>query len=527
LSEAVGTVHVVGTRALVTAVTVAAAVLTGCSVAVRGHGSAVLSDAVTPGPAAAGTAHFGSCSDVLDTSAIPVPSGLRDKISFSCATINVPLDYANPARAKILLQLLKVHDSDNDRGIGALLVNPGGPGGSGIELAAGLTAQVADTLLQHFDMIGFDPRGVGLSAPIRCVSDTEKDTLAAATFDIRTAAGFAAAKRLAVTVSAACEARYGAALAQYNTVNTARDMDVIRQAAGDDVMNYLGFSYGTELGAQYAHLFPGRIRVAVLDGAVDPLLDPISSFAAQLKGFEGAFDQFASWCATQSTCRPIGDPRRVVYALVRQAATSPLTTTESGRQRTATGAIVLTGVLSALYTQSHWPTLSEALHDAKGGDPGGLFHLADQYNQRSSDGSYSNIYDANTTIACNDSPVGPSDTVIRGTAATWAPKYPMFGLWAAQSLFACQPWQPTRAVPPKPTATTSAGRILVIGNLHDPATPYQGAIDLAKTLGNAEVLTWDGEGHTSYLEGSSCVDDKVDAYLVDGTLPVAGTTCPR
>jgi pimeloyl-ACP methyl ester carboxylesterase len=517
----------VGTRALVTAVAVAAALLTGCSVGVDGRGTAVSPGAVTSPTAPIGTAHFGSCSDVLNTSAIPVPGGLRDKISFSCATINVPLDYANPAGAKILLQLLKVHDADNDDSTGALLVNPGGPGGSGIELAAGLTAQVADTLLQHFDMIGFDPRGVGLSAPIRCVTDTEKDTLTAATLDIRTTAGFAAAKRLAATVAAACDARYGAALPQYNTVNTARDMDLIRQAVGDDAMNYLGFSYGTELGAQYAHLFPARIRVAVLDGAVDPLLDPIKSFADQLQGFEGAFDEFTLWCATQSTCRPIGDPRTVVYALMRQAATSPLTTTESGKKRTATGAIVLTGVLSALYTQSHWATLADALHDAKSDDPRGLFDLADQYNQRSSDGSYTNIYDANTTIACNDSPAGPSDAVIRSTAAVWATKYPMFGLWAAQSLFACQPWQPSRTVPPKPTAATSARRILVIGNLHDPATPYQGAIDLAKTLGNAEVLTWDGEGHTSYLEGSSCVDDAVDAYLVAGTLPAAGMTCPR
>ena len=520
--------HVVGTRVLVTVVTAAAALLTACSVAVDGHGSALVAGS-TPTVAPPSTAHFGSCLDVLNTSAVALPGGLRDKISFSCATINVPLDYAdpNPAGARILLQLFKIHDSDNKHSTGALLVNPGGPGGSGIELAAGITAQVAGTLLQHFDMIGFDPRGVGLSSPVKCVSDAEKDTLAAATLDIRTAAGFGAAKRLAATVAAACEARYGAALPQYNTVNTARDMDLIRQATGDDAMNYLGFSYGTELGAQYAHLFPGRIRVAVLDGAVDPLLDPITLFADQLQGFEGAFNQFAAWCDVQSSCRPVGDPRLAVYALVRQAATSPLTTTESGHTRTATGAIVLTGVLSALYTQSHWATLAGALRDAQGGNPRGLFDLADQYNQRSSDGSYSNIYDANTTISCNDSPVGPSDALIRSTAAAWATKYPMFGLWAAQSLFACQPWQPTRTIPPKPTAATSAARILVIGNLHDPATPYQGAVDLAKTLGNAEVLTWDGEGHTSYLEGSSCVDAKVDAYLIDGTLPAAGTTCPR
>ena len=154
------------------------------------------------------------------------------------------------------------------------------------------------------------------------------------------------------------------------------------------------------------------------------------SFADQLQGFEGAFNQFAAWCDVQSSCRPVGDPRLAVYALVRQAATSPLSTTESGHTRTATGAIVLTGVLSALYTQSHWATLAGALRDAQDVTTRvGCSSLADQYNQRASDGKYSNIFDANNTISCNDSPPGPTDAVIRSTAAEWTTKYPLFGKW--------------------------------------------------------------------------------------------------
>ena len=439
----------------------------------------------------------------------------------------MPLDYGNPSGRSISLELFRVHNDANRNSTGSLLVNPGGPGGSGIELAAGLTSSVADTLLQHFDMIGFDPRGVGLSSPVRCISDAEKDRYTAADVDIRTASGFAAAKAVATAVAQACTARYGAALPQYNTVNTARDMDRIRAAVGDDKLTYLGFSYGTELGAQYAHLFPDKLRAIVLDGAVDPLTDPVTSFANQLAGFESAFDQFVAWCVTQSPCKTLGNPRSVVAQLVQESAGNPEILTQDGRPRQATGGIILTGVLQALYSRSTWSTLATALISARSGVPNGLFGLADQYNQRLPDGTYSNIYDSNTTISCNDSPPGPTDDVIRNTAASWATSYPMFGLWAAQSLFSCQPWQPVRTVPPKPTATDSSVKILVIGNLHDPATPYQGALELAKTLGNAEVLSWDGEGHTSYLEGSSCIDDKVDAYLTDNALPAANTTCPK
>jgi len=343
---------------------------------------------------------------------------------------------------------------------------------------------------------------------------------------VRTAAGFAAAKKNAATVASACESKYGSELPYFNTVNTARDMDLIRQAVGDDRLNYLGFSYGTELGAQYLHLFPGKMRVAVLDGAVDPLTSDIAQFADQLQGFEKAFDQFAAWCKTDSACKSVGNPRRAVNRIAARATKSPIPSSAPGETRKATSSLVYTGVLQALYSQQLWSTLATALKQALGGDSEGLLSLADQYNERY-DGQYTNISDANVTISCNDSKPGPSDATIKATTARWVKRFPMFGLWSAASLFTCQQWQPKRTVPPLPTAPTTPRKVLVIGNLHDPATPYQGAKDLVKTLGNAELLSWDGEGHTSYLQGSSCVDKAVNAYLVDGTLPPAGTTCPR
>lgn len=521
------------------AASAALVLLAGCTATVlAGHGSDGLAPRNSGAPSAPTSASappsvpseppadFVDCSQGINIGALGLPPGRQAKLSFDCATIDVPKDYAHPNAGTFHIQLIRVHDSDDHHPIGSLIVNPGGPGGSGVNLALGLAGQVSDQLLQHFDLVGFDPRGVGYSSPVRCLTDAEKDRVNAASPDVLTPAGFAEAKQLATEFAHKCDAKYGSSLADYNTVNTARDMDLIRQAVGDPQMNYLGFSYGTKLGAQYIHLFPSHVRVAVLDGAVDPLTSDITSFANQLQGFENAFDQFAAWCRTDSSCGRLGDPRRAVYAIAAKARRTPIPSSAPGETRKATSSIVYTGVLSALYSRSKWPTLGQALLAARGGDAKGLFSLADEYNERFG-GHYTNLADANTTINCNDSKPGPSDAKIRATARSWAHRFPMFGLWSAASLFACQPWQPDRTVPPLPTAPDTPHKVLVIGNLHDPATPYRGAQDLTKTLGNAELLTWNGEGHTSYLEGSSCVDHYVNDYLVDGTLPPADKVCPR
>jgi pimeloyl-ACP methyl ester carboxylesterase len=508
-------------------------VLAGCTATEDGHGSASPAAGGSTQPSSGSSnaaptpkASFTDCSSQFNLAALNLPSAVRDRLTFGCATLRVPLDYAKPNGATIALQLVKIHDKRDTRPTGSLLVNPGGPGGSGVELALGITPKLADTLLPHFDVIGFDPRGVGSSTPISCVSDAQKDQLNSMQPDVRTPSGFDQAKAAADMVAKECSAKYGSALAQINTVQTAKDMDRIRQAVGDPKMNYLGFSYGTELGAQYAHLFPHTIRVMVLDGAVDPLTSDITAFADQLQGFEQAFDQFASWCTAHSPCKQLGDPREAVYNIAAAARANPIPSTSPGETRKATSSLVDTGVLSALYSQSEWPTLGQALLEAQQHNSAGLLALADEYNERDN-GHYSNIFDSNTTISCNDSKPGPTDPQIRSTAASWVKRFPIFGLWSAASLFSCQQWQPERTVPPHPTATSASQTILVIGNLHDPATPYQGAKDLTKTLGKAELLSWDGEGHTSYLQGSSCIDGDVNSYLISAKLPPRNTTCPR
>jgi pimeloyl-ACP methyl ester carboxylesterase len=518
--------------------TAALALLGACTSTVDGSGSAVPTSAAGPsnGPLnapgsneppvpAEPAAQFQDCSSAFNLDAVPFPPGRRDKLTFGCAGIAVPLDYADPTGTEISIVLVKVHDSDNTHSTGSLLFNPGGPGVSGIAYVGGLAAQLSDLILTHFDVVFFDPRGVGQSSPLHCLTDAEKDKLNAESPDVLTAAGFAKAKAVAKSIADECEQTYGAALADYDTVSTAKDMDLIRQAVGDPKMNYLGFSYGTVLGSVYAHLFPQNVRAAVLDGAVDPLTDDLTTDTNQLQGFEDAFDQFAAYCRNTSPCSELGAPRAAVQKVVDEAEQSPIPSSTPGETRTATTANVITGVLYALYSRSEWPTLGQALLDAEGGDSSKIFQLADQYNERF-DGHYTNVADANETINCNDAEPGPSDATIRATAKEWAARFPLFGLWNAPSLFACQEWQPDRTVPPLPTAPTP-DKVLVVGNLHDPATPYQGAKDLAKTMGNAVLLTWDGEGHTSYLQGSSCVDNYVNDYLVNLTLPPTGKTCPR
>jgi pimeloyl-ACP methyl ester carboxylesterase len=527
--------------ALLTGVTV----LGGCTATTSGHGStsALPSTPSTPSSASGSPsggstvprppiqprANFSSCAAVLRVGVFTaaLPADRKGKVQLGCATISVPLDYAHPDGSKISLQLVRVHYA-GAHPLGSLLINPGGPGASGLIYALEFAAdpEYSLTLLRDFDLVGFDPRGVQLSTPIVCLGTTaQRDRLNGLSPDVRTPQGFVQAKQTARAIALQCSAKYGADLAQFDTVNTARDLDQIREAVGDAKLSYLGFSYGTELGSVYAHLYPQNVRAAVLDGAVDPLTDPITALGNQMHGFEAAFDQFAAWCRTQRSCTSLGNPRQAVYRLVAIARSHPIPTSKSGDDRRATPNYVITGVGQALYSRSLWPTLASALTSAQRGDAAGLFALADEYNGRLPNG-YSNILDANLAIGCNDTKPGPSDQTIRALAVDWARRYPMFGLASVASLFSCQQWQPVRTPPPLPTAPTPA-TVLVIGNTHDPATPFQGALDLARTMGHAEVLTWDGEGHTSYLQGNGCIDRDVEQYLVAVRLPPEHTTCPR
>jgi len=378
-------------------------------------------------------------------------------------------------------------------------------------------------VLHRFDLVGFDPRGVGLSDPVTCIPAELKDQSTAADPDARTPAEYDAQVAMSRDVADACYRKYGARLGAYNTTDTARDLELLRQALGDRKLSYLGYSYGTRIGAVYATLYPDRVRTLVLDGAVDPTVDDVASTEAQARGFEDAFDEFARDCVRRGC--PLGaDPRGFLTRLLARAKARPVPTSTSGDHRRATGGNVLLAAVSALYDQGDWHRLSRALADAARGDAKGVFELDDDYNQRSPDGTFTNILDANYAINCADTDQRLTDGTIKRTLADWRRKYPLFGPTLALTLVGCQVWKGPRHPLPK-VAAPSAATVLVVGTRHDPATPYASAQHLARALGHAALLTWDGDGHTAYPK-TPCVTRAVDAYLISDTVPAPATTCP-
>jgi pimeloyl-ACP methyl ester carboxylesterase len=461
---------------------------------------------------------FLDCTQSLRNHGAAIPADW----TIGCGRLKVPLDYADPARGSITLAMVRIHAASNTDPVGSLLLNRGGPGASGLDFAISIALRMPPSILAKYDVIGFDPRGVEASSPVHCLTDAQKDRELAETTDVTKRAGFAAAKRDSRRLSALCARRVGNALPYYNTVNTARDMDRIRQALGDDRTNYLGFSYGTELGWTYAHLFPGRVRAFVLDGAVDPDASDVTMLMSQVGGFEQAFDQFARACPTMPSCAGLADPRAAVRKITSTALKAPLAT---GSPRRLTASLAFGAITAALYSKAQWSTLADALKQALRGNGAGLLRLADSEHERQADGRYTNLFDANITISCNDDTYRTTDARLHASIARLVHRFPLFGRWQASSLFSCLGWRAKRTPVPAPAAHTPT-TVLVLGNLNDPATPYHGAVDLTRDLGNARLLSWNGAGHTSYLEGSDCVDGYVNTYLLTLRLPPEGKTCP-
>jgi pimeloyl-ACP methyl ester carboxylesterase len=440
-----------------------------------------------------------------------------------CATLKVPQDWSDTTGSTFDLALVRMRSTTQRERLGSLLVNPGGPGASGRELAALAPLFLPTSIRSRFDIVGFDPRGVGASTPVDCIPDPVKDAVNGADPDPVDQADFDRQVTVARGVGTACGRRYGAALGRFNTEQTARDMDAIRQAVGDPKLTYLGYSYGTLLGAVYAKLFPDRIRALVLDGAVDPQEDTVTGSEGQAAGFEQAFDAFAAACRAKGSGCPIGpDARGTVTRLLAQVRARPVPG-RGGERRSATAGWVLSTVVAALYTRSSWTPLERALGDTVDGDPTRLFALVDRFVERERDGTYDNDTDAFLAVTCADEADPPTVAEVRALQASWRPKYPLFGAPLAMTLLGCAVWPGGHD--PYPTgAAVGAPPILVVGTTGDPATPYENTAKLARQLGTGVVLTWEGEGHTAYPQ-TACVRDAVDDYLVALVVPEDGTTC--
>jgi len=449
-----------------------------------------------------------------------------DRVRYDCATIQVPKDWTSPSDGETLdIALLRARSQRlrPGRHVGSLVINPGGPGGSGVDTAIYLSLTLPFEILRNFDIVGFDPRGVGRSSPVECFSNPDTDAMIAAEPDPVSKREFDRTVELTKEMIGDCQDKYGEDLKYFSTEQTARDIDAIRQAVGDRRLTYLGYSYGTLLGAVYAKLFPNRIRAMVLDGAVDPSKDEIEGSEGQAAGFERAFGNFAAWCEERGRGRcPAGpDARATVRRLLDKSRGEPLSGSDG---REATAGWVLSAVVYTMYVQEWWPRLADALAQLDRGDPDGIFQIVDTFNERDTDGDYPNSFEMLTLVNCVDEPKSPAvSEVRRRLQERWRREHPMFGAPLALSILGCAVW-PVDHDPYPYGRAEGAPPILVIGTTGDPATPYEQAGALAKLLGTGILVTYRGEGHTAYPK-PGCLNDVVDDYLIDLKIPRSEVTC--
>jgi len=452
-----------------------------------------------------------------------LPAGLE----VHCGVVEVPQDWNTAKDGKapdgktFELSLMRVRSERQANRIGSLLLNPGGPGGSGVELAAHLSGRVPK-LLERFDLIGFDPRGVGRSKPpVDCISTEDLDASFGYEPDPVSDAAYQGAVALYRRIAEGCEQKHGQTLSLYSTEQSARDIDAIRAAVGDEKLSYLGFSYGTLLGAVYANLFPRNIRAMVLDGAVDPQQSSVISSEGQARGFELAFSNFEKWCKANTGSCPIApNPRAAVQSVMDTARRSPVKGPDG---REATSGWVLTSVVLAMYSADYWEPFANSVALLRRGDATLTFVLADAYASREN-GEYTNMFDAFNAINCVDSDQHPTVEDIRRLQSQWRAKYPLFGPALAIGLLNCAVW-PAKKDPYPVGPATGSPPIVVVGTTGDPATPYESTAKLSNLLGTGTVVTWEGEGHTAYPE-TACIRNAVERYLIDLQKPAAGLTCP-
>ena len=441
-----------------------------------------------------------------------------------CAWVTVPVDYAAPDGATTRVRAA-FHPATGDAER-SIFVNPGGPGASAVSFADTMESAFGDDVLEHADVIGVDPRGVGKSSPLTCLSDRDFDAYAAADPDPDTPAEVQEGRQALTRLGEACLAGSGDLAAHVSTVEAARDMDVVRALVGRAKLDWFGASYGTELGAVYAELFPDKVGRMVLDGAVDPTLDNADASFAQATGFQRALQAYAADCVRKDSC-PLGADADAGIAkiadLLQQLDATPL---PGVGDRKLTEGLAFYGIAVTLYDQSSWPTLSQALKAAFDGDGEILVRLADVYFDRDEDGAYAdNSGQVITAISCLDSPGGLTEADVEAQTPRFVAASPVFGRALAWGALGCSDWPIESANPLPDIDAAGAPPIVVIGTTRDPATPYESAEALASQLESGVLLTRDGDGHTAYLSGNSCITKTVDRYFADGTVPEEGTTC--
>ncbi|MEU6478312.1 alpha/beta hydrolase [Streptomyces sp. NPDC047017] len=453
----------------------------------------------------------------------PLPGGAR----WQCATMKAPLDWNRPKGDTIGIALIRARASGPGARIGSLIFNFGGPGGSGVTTLPAFAQDYA-TLRTRYDLVSFDPRGVGGSAGVTCESDPQLDQYFQQDSTPDNAAERAAYLRNTERFNAGCEKNSAKILPYLRTTDAARDMDLMRRVLGDAKLHYFGISYGTELGGVYAHLFPRRVGRAVLDAVVDPTQTPEQSSLGQARGFQLAMDNFAHDCVSKSTKCPIGSSAQDVENRIAALLKSLDTKTIPGvfpRRLTQTAAT--NGVAQALYSKDLWQPLTEGLQQAYAGDGQILMLLSDAMNGRDQNGEYSNISAANAAVNCADEKQRYGTAYVERKLPEFRAASPLFGDFLAWSMLSCAGWKVPGAADHPDVSAPGSAPILVVGNTGDPATPYEGARKMVDALGKgvAVELTYKGQGHGAYDSKDKCVQNAVNGYLLDGRVPAAGTVC--
>lgn len=450
----------------------------------------------------------------------------RDCGRNECAQLRVPLDYEAPEGAEIEIAVLKVPASRASDRIGALVVNPGGPGGSGVNFAAAGSSQFGRELTQYFDIVGFDPRGVGASNPLKCLSTQQLDEVVAFDPDPDSAAEVAAMDALLQEFGQGCLDKSGDIARHMSTKEAARDMDILRAALGQARLDYLGSSYGTFLGATYAELFPTHVGRFVLDGAIDPSLSNAQLSLQQSKGFETALRAYIQDCIDQGNCF-LGDSvdagTRRIRAFLDQLDAKPIS---GDGQRVLTEGLGMYGIWMPLYLEDFWPLLTDALKDAIfQGRGAGLLQLADYYTSRGTDGYDDNSIEALYAVNCLDHNDYIESSQVPARIAQFERASPTFGRTFAYSLSTCANWPIKSGERTVALTAEGAPPIVVIGTTRDPATPLVWAQAMAEQLESGRLITRDGDGHTGFQRGSDCVDTAVESWLIEGKAPPVDLLC--
>jgi pimeloyl-ACP methyl ester carboxylesterase len=515
----------------------------GCAALALGLAQLAPAAAAVPGPAAAAS---------TTTAAAVSPAATRIawkpcRNGFQCATVQVPLDHGRPNGAKISLALIRLPAGDPRHRIGSLLINPGGPGGSGVEVVRGIAQFLPLELRGRFDIVGFDPRGVIGSTPLRCFRTFEEAVSVLPPFAFPVTRAEENVWRASdLALAAACARRGGPIRDHMSTADVARDMDVLRQALGDRQLTFLGFSYGSFLGQTYANLYPGRVRAIVIDGVLDPIAWTTGRgveartvpFTTRLRSDQGAqatLNEFFRLCdAARGDCAFSGNSRQRFAVLARKLLANPIVIPDpEGGTFTFTYADLIANTLGALYAPSVWPDFAEFLAEIEALAPPAVIGRAlakvraglglDAAQQE----PYPNFVEGFPGVACSDSVNPRNFDAWRTAAADSDRRFGYFGRpWTWFSSI-CQPWPRTagqdRYLGPW-TARTSKP-VLVVGNFFDPATRYQGAVIASRLLPNSRLLTYAGWGHTAFFSGNFCIDSHVTRYLVTTRVPAPGTVC--